>query len=251
MIPDDYFERFTSQKYQNRNPVQRRLIRRFVSHFHALFVAALPAKKVCEIGIGQGFLSGYLSERFPETHFLGVDLEGPDLEQLRKNFPRIETHLADAQELSVLKAHTDIDLVICAEVLEHLPPDTVPGVLAEAARVLKPGGWMVATTPNLAAWENREMLWRGHSPQQTAALVIDGTYGHLRLYTMEELVVLFQSAGFLVDRRVYADQIPVGISAIRRLLRLLLWPVRRIRPALRDTCLVRAVRNGTQENAPA
>ncbi len=156
MIPDAYFQRFTSQKYQNNSRIQRALIRRFVSHFHALFVAALPAKKVCEIGIGQGFLSGYLSERFLETTFLGVDLEGPDLEQLRKTFPRIETHQADAQDLGLLKSHTDIDLVICAEVLEHLgQPDRA---LHEIA-ALHPKH-VIVTVPN-EPWFRLSNLARG------------------------------------------------------------------------------------------
>ncbi len=124
MLSDAYFELFESQKYRNDNPLQRMLIRRFVAKLHAMFVAACPLETVLEIGVGQGFLSGYLSERFPEVRFTGVDLNGADLDHLRRNFPRIEAHEGDVFELSFLGERT-FDLVICAEVLEHLETPAV------------------------------------------------------------------------------------------------------------------------------
>lgn len=130
MLTDAYFDRFESQKYRNKNPVQRMLIRRFVTKLHAMFVAACPVKRVLEIGVGQGFLSGYLSERFVDVDFVGVDLNGDDLRHLRKNFPRIEAHEGNAFDLSFLDR--TFDLVICAEVLEHL--ETPATALAQISR---------------------------------------------------------------------------------------------------------------------
>lgn len=134
MLTDAYFDRFESQKYRNENPVQRMLIRRFVAKLHALFVAACPVKSVLEIGVGQGFLSGYLSERFPDVGFTGVDLDAGDLAHLRQNFPRIEAHEGNALDLSLLGDRT-FDLVICAEVLEHVEK---PPVLLEQIRRFQP-----------------------------------------------------------------------------------------------------------------
>lgn len=138
--------------------------------------------------------------------------------------------------------HGSVECVVFAEVIEHLPPNTVPGVLAELARVLEAGGVLLLTTPNLAAWGNRELLLRGESPQQSPARAIDGTFGHLRLYTMAELTELLSAAGFVVRRRTFMDQVPVGASRARRALRALVEPVLTAWPALRDTCLVRADR---------
>ncbi|MCA9621144.1 MAG: class I SAM-dependent methyltransferase [Myxococcales bacterium] len=119
MIPDSYFERFSTKKYRNENPIQRALIRRFVERLHGLFIAAQPIESVLEVGCGEGFLSGYLSEKFPHIRFSGVDLDPGDVENLRAKFPRIDAHVGSAYDLSSFEGQT-FDLVICAEVLEHL-----------------------------------------------------------------------------------------------------------------------------------
>lgn len=118
MIPDAYFERFDTPKYRSKNPLQRELIRRFVAKVHALFLEAGPVESVLEVGVGEGFLSGYLSEKLPEKAFTGVDVREEDLARLRRKFPRISTERADIYEVGKLPGR--YDLVICAEVLEHV-----------------------------------------------------------------------------------------------------------------------------------
>ncbi len=118
MIPESYFERFETAKYRSRNPLQRHLIRRFVDRVHGLFVASHPLRSVLEVGVGEGFVSGYLSEKFPDVSFTGADVDADDLERLRQKFPRIRTHCLSIYD--VRRIDQRFDLVICAEVLEHL-----------------------------------------------------------------------------------------------------------------------------------
>ena len=136
MIPDEYFARFDTQKYQNKNPVQRALIRRFVTRLHDLFIEAGPVSSVLEVGVGEGFISGYLSEKFPSIKFTGIDLAASDIDRLRSKFPRVEGHVGSAYELAELPG--GYDLVICAEVLEHLddPPRALDAMLAHKPRRL-------------------------------------------------------------------------------------------------------------------
>jgi len=119
VLPDSYFDRFDTPKYKAKNPVVRALIRRFVERIHGLFVAANPVERVVEIGVGEGFLSGYLSERFPDKSFTGLEPREEDLRALRAKFPRIEAKVGSVYDLSVLEP--PYDLVLCCEVLEHLP----------------------------------------------------------------------------------------------------------------------------------
>jgi 2-polyprenyl-3-methyl-5-hydroxy-6-metoxy-1,4-benzoquinol methylase len=119
MIPDSYFDRFATKKYRSPNPLQRALIRRFVERLHSLVLSSMPIASVLEIGCGEGFLSGYLSEKLTHVSFTGVDLSEEDVEALKGKFPRIEAHVGSAYDLSFL-GEREFDLVICAEVLEHL-----------------------------------------------------------------------------------------------------------------------------------
>lgn len=129
MLPDSYFDRFETPKYRSKNPVVRALIRRFVERLHGLFVEANPVTNVVEIGVGEGFLSGYLSERFPEKRFTGLEPREEDLRALKQKFPRIDARVGSIYDLSVLEP--PYDLVLCCEVLEHLPD--VPRALDQLA----------------------------------------------------------------------------------------------------------------------
>lgn len=204
-------------------------------------------RRLVEIGTGYLTLASTLRHQFPEAEMIGV--EHPQrpyvwLPEYRARLTeeRIRLVAADLVGSGLPFRSQTFDVAVFAEVVEHLPPHAVPAALAEISRILEPRGVLVLTTPNLAAWSNRELLLRGHSPQQSPARIIDGTYGHLRLYTMAELVALLEESGFEVVRRTFIDQVAVGISLIRRVLRALLWPARVLCPSLRDTCMVRAVR---------
>lgn len=118
MIEPTYFDRFETKKYASKNPVQRALIGRFASMIHELFLEAQPAATVLEVGVGEGFLSGWLSERFPEKAFTGVEINPDDLARLRPKFPRIRAVEGSAYDLGGVGG--PFDLVLCCEVLEHL-----------------------------------------------------------------------------------------------------------------------------------
>lgn len=118
MISDQYFDQFQTKKYRAKNPVKRRLISRFVDKVTELFHEGGAPRSVLEIGVGEGFLSGHLSGIHPSTKFTGVDIQESDLQLLRAKFPQIEAHQGSIYDLSGLPG--GYDLIICAEVLEHL-----------------------------------------------------------------------------------------------------------------------------------
>lgn len=117
-ITDSYFDQFQTKKYRAKNPVRRELIKRFVAKLHELFESGERPRSVLEIGVGEGFLSGFLSVLNPDIAFSGVDLNQQDLDLLAEKFPRIKSYCANIYDLSALPG--GYDLVICAEVLEHV-----------------------------------------------------------------------------------------------------------------------------------
>ena len=89
-----------------------------------------------------------------------------------------------------------------SELIEHLvDPDAT---LDEAWRVLIPGGTLLLSTPNLAAWYNRVLLAIGVQPLFTE-VSLRGIYGrpgsevvgHLRVFTRRALEELLTALGFV------------------------------------------------------
>lgn len=97
------------------------------------------------------------------------------------------------------------DLVLCCEILEHLPHDPVH-MLAEAHRVLRKGrGRLLLTTPNPVRLENLARMLRGDNVYEELSGY--GAYGrHNREYTVRELSRLLRECGF-ADVVVFAVDI--------------------------------------------
>lgn len=100
-------------------------------------------------------------------------------------------------------ADCEFDVVIFAEIIEHLLNDPCK-VLREIRRVLKPGGTIIVTTPNVARLENIARLLSGENIYDPYSGY--GPYGrHNREYNRHELVTLLQFEGFDVTAHFTAD----------------------------------------------
>ena len=98
-------------------------------------------------------------------------------------------------------ASGSVDVVVLNEVIEHLV-DTDAAV-AELHRVLRPGGHLLLSTPNLAAWFNRGALLLGMQPvfSEVSLRRVFGrpgsvVAGHLHLFTRRALVQFLDANGF-------------------------------------------------------
>jgi SAM-dependent methyltransferase len=77
--------------------------------------------------------------------YTGLDLSTSALARARARLPEVTWQRADAARLP--HASASFDVVAFSSVLHHLP--SLPPALAEAYRVLKPGGLVFAFDPNL------------------------------------------------------------------------------------------------------
>ncbi|MFI5905913.1 methyltransferase domain-containing protein [Dactylosporangium sp. NPDC051541] len=91
-----------------------------------------------DLGCGGGLLAPHVADK-GYTH-IGVDLIVSGLEQSAAH--GIVPVLADVRRLPFADGCADV--VSAGEILEHVPD--VPAVVAEACRILRPGGWLVLDT---------------------------------------------------------------------------------------------------------
>ena len=95
--------------------------------------------------------------------------------------------------------------VLCGELIEHLFEDPMH-LMCEVHRILKPGGHLVLTTPNVAALRGISAILQGYHPGFFHAYIkpADGSgevdARHNREYTAREIHKLLENSGFEVVR---------------------------------------------------
>jgi hypothetical protein len=95
--------------------------------------------------------------------------------------------------------------VLCCELIEHLPNDPMH-MMSEINRVLRDGGHLVLTTPNIGSLRAIGAILQGYHPGFFPAYLRppeNGEYTdarHNREYTPKEIYMLLADAGFRVDR---------------------------------------------------
>ena len=101
--------------------------------------------------------------------------------------------------------------VVASQVIEHLWNTDL--FIKEMYRVLKPDGYSIISTPNLASWHNALYLLLGKQPE--TATVSDELYswkerpGHRRVFTATELIRLLEFHGFIVEEVVGTSYYPL------------------------------------------
>ncbi len=117
----------------------------------------------------------------------------------------------------------EFDIVLLCEVLEHFTTDPLQAIL-EMKRVLKQGGTLILTTPNVARLENIARMLGGDNLYDPYSGY--GPHGrHNREYTAHELTKLLTHAGFTIEQQFTSDVYPDGahrsfpVARFRRLIR--------------------------------
>jgi glycosyltransferase involved in cell wall biosynthesis/SAM-dependent methyltransferase len=115
--------------------------------------------------------------------------------------------------------------VLCCELFEHLAVDPM-FMMAEVNRILRSGGHLVLTTPNLASLRAISAILQGYNPGLFPQYIRPDEEGkidprHSREYTPFEIRLLFRDAGFevsLLETGPFYEQPRPELAWVRRLL---------------------------------
>jgi SAM-dependent methyltransferase len=159
---------------------------------------AAPAT-IVDVGCGDGFATAVAAERNPGHHFVGLDWSAGSLMAARCRGIAVVRAGLDVPRLPF--GPGSVDVVVMSEVIEHLL-DTDSAIEA-AYDVLKPGGSLLLSTPNLASWYNRGLLMLGIQPvfSEVSLRSVFGrpgsqVAGHLHMFTRRALVEFLRAYGF-------------------------------------------------------
>lgn len=164
-------------KFTTRNPLARYLLQMFDNTIVEM-VRFVPAREILEIGCGEGHITQLLLKN-TDAKILATDISKSMIDLTRKtlNDERISYQVG---QLETFKCENRPDLVVCCEVLEHLP-DPVSGL--RSLRSFE-ANWYLLSVP-------REPIWRAMNMARGAYLSDYGNSpGHLQQWSKHSFVRL-------------------------------------------------------------
>ena len=195
-----------------------------------------PEAKVIDIGCGDGQKTLKFIQKIKSKDITGLD---GVIERLkvakRRGIKKIV--LADIEKEWPLKSKS-FDIVISNQVIEHL--SDIDHFIKEVERVLKPNGYAVISTENLASWHNIFALMLGYQPFSTHLIakshignplsphfgektltwsakdnsgVDDTAYPHLKVPTYFSLIKIFEEYGFELEEGLASGYYPLFRAA--------------------------------------
>jgi SAM-dependent methyltransferase len=134
-------------------------------------------------------VGGRDNPHFPAVAYGGIEIEPKAAAEAGKHYDRV--YVQDAEAFNPEAFAASFDHVVCADVLEHLRDPW--GAVSRLRSVLKPGGQLVASIPNIRNAETVSQLLRGDFAYTDWGIM---DVSHLRFFTLKSLRRIFVTAGF-------------------------------------------------------
>lgn len=178
------------------------------------------AGRVLDVGCSWGYLSREMLAR-GNSSVVGMELD-PELGERAREVCE-QVLIGDVEEQELAFEPESFDAVLCGDVIEHLrDPEAF---LRRLRPLLRPGGRLVVSTPNVANWSNRLALLAGLWRYTEVGIV---AHTHFFLFTKRTLEETLASAGYEIERFDFTAPVPGG----NRALEALAHAVGRLRPSL-------------------
>lgn len=113
--------------------------------------------RMLDVGCGRGWLTN-LATAYGTCE--GIEPVAGVIEHARRLFPHLRFEAGTAQSVLSRPDFAPYDVILCSEVIEHIPHGRKEGFVAELAGLLKPDGYVILTTPRGEMWEQ----WKAIAP---------------------------------------------------------------------------------------
>lgn len=178
-----------------------------------------PNDRVLDLGCGWGTFGFAIAPTVAEM--IGIDFSERSIEICERNLkdrttPNLSFLCADAGDTGLGAGEWDV--VLAADLFEHLYPEDSQRVAREAFRLLRPGGRFMTWTPH-----------RGHILEvlKNRDIILKRDISHVDYKSMADMKDLITDAGFEIERAYYAESHLPGFRMLERLLQPVLPLMRR------------------------
>lgn len=193
MEPAEYRRMFEQEDrhwwFQSRLQMTEGLLRKYI--LPAAAKQGVP--RLLDLGCGTGL---FLQRRAQDARATGLDFSAQALEFCRE---RGLTRIARGDATRLPFANDSFDVVTAFDLIEHVAGDE--RLIEEIWRVLRPGGWVLASVPA------HPLLWSAH----------DISLHHQRRYTRTRFERLFEAAKWTRVRQTGSFAMILAPAAIKRL----------------------------------
>jgi 2-polyprenyl-3-methyl-5-hydroxy-6-metoxy-1,4-benzoquinol methylase len=141
--------------------------------------ASLAPHSILDVGCGEGSLLAALALAHPGAALAGVEISENAVALAKRGLPQAEV---SALDVSAARLDKTFDLVVCADVVEHIADDQA--AINNMAAMTAPGGAVVVAT------------------LQGRMRRFEADIGHVRNYAKGELAAKMTAAGLTVDKTI-------------------------------------------------
>jgi len=154
----------------------------------------IPAKPhhILDIGCSSGYLGKKIKQIY-KCHYVGIDIDKNDIEKAKKCLDEAYVFDIEKQLLSEIKFRHKFDVIIMADVLEHL--DHPIKLLKEIHQIISKEGMIIISIPNINHLSTIISLFKQSWKYQETG-IFDNT--HKRFYDKESATNLITSAYYKI-----------------------------------------------------
>jgi GT2 family glycosyltransferase len=144
-----------------------------------------PARvlRILDVGCGRGWLTN-LATAYGTCE--GIEPVAGVVEHARRMFPHIRFEAGTPESVLARTDFAPFDIVLCSEVIEHVPHPEKPSFINQLAQLLTSTGYLILTTPRGDVWEEWKRIAPPNQPvedwvteQQLGRLLLEGGFRHL------------------------------------------------------------------------